>query len=87
MTEKVFQPGEHYDYPLIIKKLLQTPLIYAPDQEIVYRDRLRYTYRDLNDRIHRLADSLKNRGSRPAIRWRSSTTTATGFSKHSSRSP
>ena len=62
MTEKVFQPGEHYEYPLIIKKLLNTPLIYAPDQEIVYRDKLRYTYRDLNQRIHRLANGLKKRG-------------------------
>ena len=62
MTEKVFQPGEHYEYPLIIKKLLNTPLIYSPDQEIVYRDKLRYTYRDLNERIHRLANGLKKRG-------------------------
>ncbi len=59
MTEKTYQPGEHYEYPLIIKKLLNTPLIYAPDQEIVYRDKLRYTYRDLNERIHRLANGLK----------------------------
>ena len=36
MTEKIYQPREHYDYPLIIKKLLNTPLIYSPDQEIVY---------------------------------------------------
>ena len=62
MTEKVFQPGEHYEYPLIIKKLLNTPLIYSPDQEIVYRDKLRYTYRDLNERVHRLANGLKKRG-------------------------
>jgi len=59
MTEKVYQAGEQYDYPLIIKKLLNTPLIYAPDQEIVYRDKLRYTYRDLKERIHRLANGLK----------------------------
>jgi fatty-acyl-CoA synthase len=62
MTEKIYQPGEHYDYPLIIKKLLNTPLIYAPDQEIVYRDKLRYTYRDLNERIHRLANGLEKLG-------------------------
>jgi fatty-acyl-CoA synthase len=62
MTEKIYQPGEHYDYPLIIKKLLNTPLIYAPDQEIVYRDKLRYTYRDLNERIHRLANGLTQHG-------------------------
>jgi fatty-acyl-CoA synthase len=62
MTEKIYQPGEPYDYPLIIKKLLNTPLIYAPDQEIVYRDKLRYTYRDLNQRIHRLANGLTQHG-------------------------
>jgi hypothetical protein len=38
MAEKTYQPGENYDYPLIIKKLLNTPLIYSPDQEIVYDD-------------------------------------------------
>ena len=62
MTERVYRAGECYDYPLIIKKLLNTPLIYAPDQEIVYRDRLRYTYRDLNERVHRLANGLKTMG-------------------------
>ncbi len=62
MAEKVYQPGEAYAYPLIIKKLLNTPLIYAPDQEIVYRDRRRYTYRDLNDRIHRLASGIGSLG-------------------------
>ncbi len=61
MTENMYRPGEHYEYPLIIKKLLHTPLIYSPDQEIVYRDAMRYTYRDLNERIHRLADGLRQR--------------------------
>lgn len=65
MTKKTYQPGEPYDYPLIIKKLLNTPLIYAPDQEIVYRDKLRYTYRDLNERIHRLANGLAKHGIGP----------------------
>ena len=26
MAKKVYQPGEHYEYPLVIKKLLDTPL-------------------------------------------------------------
>jgi fatty-acyl-CoA synthase len=65
MTTNTHRPGEHYDYPLIIKKLLRTPLIYAPDREIVYRDRFRYTYRDLNERIHRLADGLRKLGIGP----------------------
>jgi fatty-acyl-CoA synthase len=65
MTEENFAPGEAYNYPLIIKKILNTPLIYAPDQEIVYRDSFRYTYRDLNERIHRLAGGLTAAGIRP----------------------
>lgn len=62
MNAKAFIPGEPYDYPLIIKKLLNTALIQAPDQEIVYRDSMRYTYRDLNARIHRLAGGLEKLG-------------------------
>ena len=34
-----------YAYPLLIKSLLHTALINAPDQEIVYADRVRYDYR------------------------------------------
>jgi len=59
-----FAPGEAYAYPLIIKKLLNTPLIYAPDQSIVYRDRMSFSYRDLNSRIHRLANALTQLGVR-----------------------
>ena len=64
MDEKVYQPGENYEYPLIIKKLLNTPLIYSPDREIVYSDRVRYTYRTLNERINRLANALESLGVR-----------------------
>lgn len=62
MEKKEYQPGIAYDYPLIIKKLLNTPMVYAPDQEIVYRDKIRHTYRDLNRRIHSLADALSRLG-------------------------
>jgi len=62
MSEKAYRLGEFYRYPLIIKKLLNMPLIYSSDQEIVYRDQLRYTYRDLNERIHRLANGLDKQG-------------------------
>ncbi len=53
-----------YDYPLLIKHLLHTPLATAPDQEIVYRDRSRYTYRTLLERIGRLANGLADLGVR-----------------------
>ena len=53
-----------YDYPLLIKHLLHTPLVTAPDQEIVYRDICRYTYRTLSQRISRLASGLAGLGVR-----------------------
>lgn len=62
MAEKIYQPGECYNYPLIIKKLLNDPLIKSPDREIVYGDDHRYTYRELNQRIARLADGLTGLG-------------------------
>ena len=62
MAEKIYHPGECYNYPLIIKKLLNDPLIKSPDREIVYGDNHRYTYRDLNQRIARLADGLTGLG-------------------------
>ncbi len=52
MTDKVYQAGESYSYPLIIKKLLITPIIYSPDKEIVYRDKVRFTYRTLYEQIN-----------------------------------
>ena len=54
-----------YDNPLLIKHLLHTPLATAPDQEIVYRDISRYTYRTLRQRIGRLASGLATLGVKP----------------------
>jgi acyl-CoA synthetase (AMP-forming)/AMP-acid ligase II len=54
-----------YDYPLLIKHLLHTPLATAPEQEIVYRDISRYTYRTLRQRISRLASGLSGLGVSP----------------------
>lgn len=54
-----------YDYPLLIKHLLHTPLAIAPEQEIVYRDSSRYTYRTLRQRIGRLASGLTELGVKP----------------------
>ena len=54
-----------YSYPLLIKNLLITPILYAPDQEIVYRDKLRMTYTDLYQRINRLASALTDLGVGP----------------------
>ncbi len=65
MTEKIYQPGEFYQYPLIIKKLLSMPLLNSPDREIVYSDRHRYTYKDLNQRVCKLANGLVKLGVNP----------------------
>ena len=54
-------PGA-YAYPLLIKQLLHTPLATAPTQEIVYRDRVRYTYREFRERLGRLGSALKKLG-------------------------
>lgn len=54
-----------YAYPLLIKQLLHTPLANAPDQEIVYRDVSRYSYRTLRERIGRLANGLSGLGLQP----------------------
>jgi len=62
MAKKVYEAGDHYNYQLLIKHILETPLFFAPDQEIVYRDKVRLTYRKVNERIHRLANGLEKLG-------------------------
>jgi len=39
MAKKVYAPGEAYNYQLLIKHILEMPLAFAPNQEIVYRDK------------------------------------------------
>ncbi len=54
--------SEAYDFPLTIGHLLDAALISAADQEIVYRDQVRMTYRELRSRIGRLASALAGLG-------------------------
>ena len=54
-----------YAYPLLIKHLLHAPLAHSPDQEIVYRDLVRYSYGDFAGRLARLANGLASLGIRP----------------------
>ncbi|RLI78316.1 fatty acid--CoA ligase, partial [Archaeoglobales archaeon] len=51
-----------YDFQLIIKHILEYGVRWASQQEIVYRDLVRYTYRDMYERVHRLANALKDLG-------------------------
>ena len=63
MPVKIIQStSSAYAYPLLIKQLLHTPLATAPDQEITYQGKLRYSYRTLNERIGRLANGLTSLG-------------------------
>lgn len=54
-----------YDYQLLIKNLLYCPVVDNPEQEIVYRNRFRYTYRELHARVRRLANVLTSLGVGP----------------------
>jgi fatty-acyl-CoA synthase len=63
MTEMSIQDAKSaYKYPLLVKQLWHTPLAQAPDQMIVYRDMKRFTYRQLRERIGRLASGLARLG-------------------------
>jgi fatty-acyl-CoA synthase len=66
MQTRLIEPTPSaYGYPLLIKNLLDPPLRYAPNQEIVYRDKVRMNYRQLAERIHRLANALADLGVKP----------------------
>jgi len=54
-----------YDYPLLVKHLLHTPLIQHPDREIVDAEGKRFTYRQFRERIGRLAGALHRLGIAP----------------------
>jgi len=51
-----------YAYPLLIKRLLMSGVRHQPDQQIVYADTLRYSYRELEQRVRRLANVLRAAG-------------------------
>lgn len=66
MDTKLITPTRSaYNYPLLIKYLLDTPLIYSPDQEIVYRDSFRYDYKTFGNRVKQLACMLEKQGVKP----------------------
>jgi fatty-acyl-CoA synthase len=66
MPAKLIQPTPSaYGFPLLIKNLLHTPLIYSPNQEIVYRDQVRMTYTQFGQRVGQLANALANMGVKP----------------------
>ncbi len=54
--------GNQYGFQLTIKELLCGPRQTAGNQEIVYRNKMRYTYNDLFERINRLGSALTRIG-------------------------
>lgn len=61
----IVQTPSAYGYPLLIKNLLQAPVVSNPRQQIVYRGRQRYSYTTLRERICRLANALVALGVKP----------------------
>jgi len=51
-----------YTYPLLIKNLLNAPVIDDPEQQIVYRDQMRFSYAEFRQRVCRLANALSALG-------------------------
>ncbi|MEH6627316.1 MAG: fatty acid--CoA ligase [Motiliproteus sp.] len=63
MKTKIIEPTPSaYSYPLLIKRVLMSGVEAAPDQEIVYRGQFRYSYREFQARVCRLANLLTNVG-------------------------
>ncbi len=56
---------EAVESPLLIHGILESGVRSAPDQEIVYADQRRYSYRELERRVHRLAGALAACGVKP----------------------
>lgn len=51
-----------FQYQLLLKRLLQQGVTWAPDQEIVYRDQVRHTYSTMYQRVLRLGAALQALG-------------------------
>jgi len=51
-----------HDYQLLIKNILNAPIYYDPNQEIVYRGEKRFTYATFKNRVHKLANMLTSMG-------------------------
>ncbi|MFZ0240438.1 MAG: fatty acid--CoA ligase [Desulfobacterales bacterium] len=64
-AKQIHRTPSAYPHQLLIKNMLSTPLIHAPQQEIVYRDRVRYDYDMFFNRVTRLAGMLQRQGVQP----------------------
>ncbi|WP_314407238.1 fatty acid--CoA ligase [Pseudomonas kuykendallii] len=59
LQTRIIPPAQNaHAYPLLIKSLLLSGSRYEKTREIVYRDKLRYSYATFNERVARLANVL-----------------------------
>jgi fatty-acyl-CoA synthase len=65
MNNLIFRTESAYSYPLLIKNLFSAPVVDNPEQEIVYRGTVRFTYRQFQERVRRLASALGKMGVKP----------------------
>lgn len=65
MGNEIARTPSAVDPGLTIGGILESGVKLAPNQEIVYAERMRMTYRDLRERVHRLAATLADLGVRP----------------------
>ncbi len=66
MKTRILPPTDSaYKYPLLIKNLLSTPLIFSPQQKIAYRDSFEITYEQFGKRVCQLAHGLAKLGVKP----------------------
>ena len=56
------EESKPYTYPLLIKHIIEYGVARQPNKEIVYRDLVRYTWREFYERVKRLAAALQSLG-------------------------
>ncbi|WP_439881075.1 fatty acid--CoA ligase [Pontibacter sp. MBLB2868] len=59
-TRRIQPTPAAYPSQLLIRNILEQPLKYEPEREIVYRDQVRLTYKEMNKRVAQLANLLTN---------------------------
>ena len=48
-----------YDYQLLLKHILEYGVSWSPDQEVIYKDQFRHTYKEMYRRVLSLASVLQ----------------------------
>ena len=51
-----------YEYPLLLKSVLESGVRFAPEQKIIYRDQFEYTYTEMYQRVLQLVAGLQKLG-------------------------